>query len=152
MAISKTLLGTSREIPQSGNKGWGSTMTTVAVDLIDIANVNTDKNAAGSKVNILTVDTQTPAASATLVVNGSLVRISGSAGAVTLNTTTPIANGEFNGQLLELSGINDTNTVTIESGGTNVKMNGDVTLTDGDHIKYWWDNTSTVWQERGRNN
>jgi len=152
MAISKTLLGTSREIPQSGNKGWGSTMTTVTTDLIDIANVNTDKNAAGNKVNILTVDTQTPASAATLVVNGSLVRISGSAGAVTLNSTTPIANGEFNGQLLELSGINDTNTVTIESGGTNVKMNGDVTLTDGDHIQYWWDNTSTAWQERGRNN
>jgi len=152
MAISKTLLGTSREIPQSGNKGWGSTMTTVATDLIDIANVNTDKNAAGSLVNILTVDTQTPASAATLVVNGSLVRISGSAGAVTLNATTPITNGEFDGQILELSGINDTNTVTIQSNGTNVKMNGDVTLTDGDTIKYWWDNTSTAWRERARNN
>jgi len=152
MAITKTLLGASAAIPESGNTLWGPTMTKVTTDLIDIANVNTDKNAAGSKVNLLTTDTQTPAASATLTVNGTLILVSGSGGAVSLDSTTPITNGEFHGQLLVLSGTSDSNTVTIESGGTNMKMNGDVTLKDSNTINLWWDNTNTFWREIGRNN
>ena len=152
MAVNKTLLGTARVIPETGEVGWGSQTTGVLDDLIDVANVNGALNAASQLVNVGSTGAQTPAGSATLVVSASILRVSGSGGAVTLDTTTPIANGEFDGQLLILTGTSDANTVTIQSTGTNMDMNGDVILTNGDSIEFWWDNTNTLWRERGRSN
>ena len=126
-------------------------MTLTTTELIDVANSLLQKLAGGNLVVALSGTTQTPAAAATLTPDGTVIEISGSGGAVTLNTTTPIANGEHDLQLLILAGTDNTNTVTIQEGSTTVILNGDVTLTDGDVIALLWIGAVTEWFELFRN-
>lgn len=151
MSIAKTLLGVSRDIPETGETGWGAAMTLTSTELIDIANALVQRLAGGNLVMALTGTAQTPADTAMLTPDGTVVEVAGSGGAVTLDTTTPIANGEFDLQLLILAGTNDTNTVTIQEGSTTVILNGDVTLTDGDVIALLWIGAVTEWFELFRN-
>ncbi len=151
MSISKTLLGATRLVPETGETGWGSETTQILVDLIDSNNINVQKLAAGGLVRVIPATTATPAAASTLTPTSSYMRISGSGGAVTLNTTTPITAGEFDGQELDLEGTSDANTVTIEASG-NTKFNGDIVLVDGTFIKLRWNNTASEWRELSRNN
>ena len=152
MSIAKTLLGTARNIAETGETGWGAAHTLTLTELIDVANSGgVQKLAAGGLVSVLTGTAQSLAASATLTPNGTVIEVSGSGGAVTLDTTTPIANGEFDLQLLVLAGTNDTNTVTIQEGSTTVILNGDVTLTDQDTIVLLWIGAVTEWFELFRN-
>ena len=151
MSIAKTLLGSARVVPETGETGWGAETTQILVDLIDSNNITVEKLASGSLVQIITPGTATPAAASTLVPTSSYMRISGSGGAVTLDTTTPITAGEFDGQALEIEGTNDTNTVTIEDSG-NVELNGLIVLASGTWITLRWNSTAVKWRERNRSN
>lgn len=151
MSISKTLLGATRLVPETGETGWGSEVTQILVDLIDIAGVSAEKLAGGNIVIVLPPTTATPAAAGTITPTSNYMRVSGSGGAVTLDTTTPIAAGEFDGQLLELEGTSNTNTVTLRDSG-NADINGDITLSDGTTIGLRWNDSASEWRERFRNN
>lgn len=152
MSIAKTLLGTARNIAEVGETGWGAAHTLTFTELIDAINAGgVQKLAAGGLVSVLTGTAQSLAASATLTPNGTAIEIDSTGGAVTLDTTTPIANGEFDLQLLVLVGTSDTNTVTIQEGSTTVILNGDVTLTDQDAIFLLWIGAVTEWFELSRN-
>jgi hypothetical protein len=151
MSIAKTLLNSARTVPETGETGWGSEVTQILVDLIDSNNVTVNKLASGALVLVFGVDTPAAlAASATITPVDQEMRIQSTGGAVIIDTTTPIAAGEFDGQQLELTGLSDTNTVEIQDSG-NVAQNGDIILGLGDVIRYWWDNTRSVWQEQFRN-
>lgn len=151
MSISKTLLGTARDIPETGETGWGGAMTLTATELIDVANALVQKLAAGNLVMALTGTAQTPAGASTLTPDGTVIELDGSGGPVTLDVTTPIANGEHDLQVLVLLGTDDTNTVTIQEGSTTVILNGDITLTDQDAILLLWVGSVTEWFELARN-
>lgn len=151
MALPKTFYGTSRDVPQSGERNWGNTMTQVVADLIDGLDGVTLLLASGiSLLKLESADTSL-AAGATLTATYPVHRIQGTAGAVTLDTTTAIADGGVDGQLLVLFGVSDTNTVTIED-AANTKFNGQIIVTDGDCITLYWDSTNSVWRELNRNN
>lgn len=151
MSIAKTLLGSARVVAETGETGWGAETTQILVDLIDSNNISIDKLASTSLVHLITPGTATPAAAATLTPTSSYMRISGSGGAVTLDTTTPIAAGEFDGQGLEIEGTSDANTVTIEDSG-NAELNGLVVLASGTWIELRWNDTASKWRERNRSN
>jgi hypothetical protein len=152
MSIAKTLLGTSRNIAEVGETGWGSATTLTLTELIDVANAGgVQKLAAGGLVTVLTGTAQSLAASATLTPNGTVIELDSTGGAVTLDVTTPIANGEFDLQLLLLLGTDDTNSITIQEGSTTVILNGDITLTDQDAILLLWVGAVTEWFELARN-
>ncbi len=74
--------------------------------------------------------------------------IKGSPGAVTVSANPQIAAGTVIGQKLGLIGVDDTNTVTLAN-GTGLRMNGNITLGDGDLIWFFWD--GNAWQESYRN-
>ncbi len=78
------------------------------------------------------------------------MRIDSTGGAVVLDTTTPIAVGEFNGQELRLEGTSATNTVEIRDSGT-VDLNGLVVLDDRQRIILHWNSTLSQWREWNRN-
>ncbi len=73
--------------------------------------------------------------------------IAGSGGAVTVTATNPVAIGSSTGQILILYGTSDTNTVTLTE-GTNLSMNGNVTLGVDDMIALLWN--GTYWNEIAR--
>lgn len=79
----------------------------------------------------------------------NIVFVSGNAAAITVDATTGVQDGTFNGQECVLVGMDDTNTVTVDSVG-NVEINGSVTLGYHDSITLMWDNTNAVWFEISR--
>lgn len=74
--------------------------------------------------------------------------IHGSPGAVIVTANPQISAGTAIGQRLQLIGVDDTNTVKFTN-GNGLRLNGDITLGDGDLIRFFWDGTS--WQEEYRN-
>jgi len=151
MALPKTFYAVSRDIPQSGERNWGNTMTQVVADLIDGLDGVTLLLASGvSLLKLESTDTSF-AAGATLTATFPAHRVQGASGAVTLDATTAVTDGSIDGQLLVLFGVSDTNTVTIED-AANTKLNGQVILTDGDCIILYWDSTNSLWREVARNN
>jgi len=149
MSITKTLFGVSRIIPETDETGWGTQVTNWLVD------VSTALDALITLVSnipfpvIPKTDTSL-AQAATLTPSQTCHRVSGTPGAVTLSTTTPIAAGSKEGQYLLLIGTNNTNTVTIEDSGT-VDQNGDITLGLGQAIAYRWSASRALWEELTRN-
>lgn len=96
--------------------------------------------------------TQSIAAAGTITVGASqrqIAYVQGNAAAVDADTTTPVSNGSIDGQELKIVGRSDTNTVSIASSG-NVRLNGSITLGDGDSLDLFWDATNSVWRESGR--
>lgn len=73
-------------------------------------------------------------------------RVAGNAAAITVDTTTAITNGVYDGQELWIVGTDDTNTVTITNTG-NVKLNGSITLGLDDMIYLIWDGNDSKWAE-----
>jgi hypothetical protein len=63
--------------------------------------------------------------------------------AVTLNSTSPVANGTVVGQLMILRGSDDTNTVTITDAG-NVRLTGNIVLGNMDTLMLMWDGTAWI--------
>lgn len=151
MSIAKTLLGSARLVPETGETGWGDEGTQILVDLIDIANVLVQKLTSGALVLVYPTATATLAASATLTQSAPIMRIKSTGGAVTLDTTTPITAGEFDGQQLEIVGTDNTDTVTIPNSG-NVFLNGLILLTSGVRIGLEWFDSNSLWVEKTRNN
>lgn len=151
MSISKTLLGNTRLVAESGETGWDAETTQILVDIIDIAGISVQELASGALVKVLPPTTATPADGTIVTVTSSYMRLSGSGGAVILDQTTPFTVGEFDGQLLEVEGTSDVNTVEIRSAG-NANLNGLVILGDGQWILLRWNDTAGEWRERNRSN
>ena len=151
MPTAKTLHLDTIQIPITDETDWGAEVSaflaTYTEDLDEIAFQDSD----GNVFSRLSVTTTTFAAGATLTPSSSYHRVQGTSGAVTLDATTAITDGEKDGQTLLLKGTNDTNTVTIND-GANTAMNGNVTLAKGDVIEFVWDDTSSEWVERSRTN
>lgn len=74
--------------------------------------------------------------------------IHGSPGAVVISANPQIQAGTVIGQRITLIGVDDANTVKLTN-GNGLRMNGDITLGDGDLIRFFYDGTS--WQEEYRN-
>lgn len=151
MSIAKTLLGNARLVAETGETGWGSETTQILVDLIDIANILVQELASAALIRVLPPTTATPADGTTVVPTSSYMRLDGSGGPVILDTVTPITAGEFDGQLLELEGVDGTNTVEIRDSG-NANLNGLIVLGNGTWITLRWNDSAGEWRERNRNN
>lgn len=151
MSIAKTLLGDARIVAETGETGWGDETTQILVDLIDIANISVQRLGSGSLVQVLPPTSATLAGAGILTPTSSYMRLDSTGGAVVLDTTTPILAGEFDGQLLELEGVDGTNTVEIRDSG-NANLNGLIILGDGTWILLRWNDTAGEWRERNRNN
>ena len=150
MTIEKDLYGRTRRIPETRERPWGNDVTDMLEDMID----GIDGLAFLSGTTLLwrlsAASASTLANSATLTPTASWHRISGSGGAVTLDSTTAIADiSATGGTLLMLTGQSDSNTVTIPD-AANTALNGDVTLADGESLFLIWDATSSLWREVGR--
>jgi len=152
MSIAKTLLGSVRQVPQTGETGWGSEGTQIFVDLIDSNNISVQKLASGSLVFVNGVATAAAlAAGATLTQTATVMRVLSTGGAVTLSAVTAIAAGEYDEQVLEVAGTDNVNTVTIPDAG-NMDINGLITLSLGTRISLAWDDGAALWREVSRNN
>lgn len=148
MSITKTLFGTSRQIPENEEEGWGTNTTNLLADQTDGVNAGFMKSGA----NVLqreSIASSTLAAAATLTQTAMTHRIQGSGGAVTLSATTPIAAGVQDGQKLTLEGAHATNTVTIPGGSDTTALNGDIVLGLYHRIKLIWNATAGKWLEDG---
>jgi hypothetical protein len=150
VAVSKTLYDVARSVPETDEEEWGGEVTLQLGDMLDGADEVLHKSGA----NILRRDqrvSSTLAASATLTQTKPVHEVQGTPGAVTLDTTTPIAAGAKDGQKLRLEGAHATNFVTILHGGT-ASLNGNVTLELGESIELQWDDDGSVWRETSRSN
>lgn len=77
-----------------------------------------------------------------------LIYVAG-AGVVDISKNPQIAAGANAGDVLELVGTSNVNTVLLED-GTGLALNGACLLNSGQIIGLRWDNTSLLWRERYR--
>jgi hypothetical protein len=75
--------------------------------------------------------------------------IVGSGGAVDITANPQIAAGNANGDVVELIGTSDVNTVLFED-GTGLALNGPWLAQAGSTLSLRWDATSALWRERFR--
>jgi hypothetical protein len=151
MSQNVTLFGTVYAIPETDERNWGNTMTNFSVNTGNGVDGGLFLTTTGKTLFLEESTTTTFAAGATLTALTPVHKVAGTSGAVTLDGTTAIADGQVDGQMLRLIGTSDTNTVTIDT-GANTRMNGQIVITLGDVITYRWDSTASEWQEVGRNN
>ena len=145
MAVSKTLYGSTRNVPETPEENWGAEVTTFLGDMIDgLENVSEKIGAAFAFVNGTNVNDTSLAAGATITPAGGRHRVAGASGAVTLDGTTAIADGTKDNQLLLLEGTDNTNTVTVPD-GANTSLPSNVTLADGDVLYLAWNSTRSAW-------
>jgi len=155
MSISKTLFGTTRLVPETGEPFseadvWGDEVTGILTDLIDAVDATIVQDGSNFFVRP-SVASSTLAASATLTPTASVHRVQGNGGAVTLSTGTAIANGAEDGQTLVLVGAHATNTVSVRH-GANTALNGNITLGLDEAITLRWDEATGDWAEESRSN
>lgn len=81
--------------------------------------------------------------------NRGMIHIVGS-GHITLDGTTPLTAGIYDGQELLLVGQDDSNTVTILSSSGNMDMNGDISLGLNDMLELIWISSAAKWVEKSR--
>ena len=151
MSQDVVLFGTTYAIPETDERNWGNTVTNFLVNLGNAADGALFLTTTGKSLFIEESTTTTFAAGATLTALTPVHKVEGTSGAVTLDATTSITDGQVDGQRLTLIGTSDTNTVTIND-ATNTRMNGQVIITLGDVINFRWDSTASEWQELGRSN
>ena len=151
MSQNVTLFGTVYAIPETDERNWGNTMTNFSVNLGNGVDGAIFLTSTGKALVLEESTTTTFAAGATLTALTPVHKVEGTSGAVTLDGTTAIADGQVDGQMLRLIGTSDTNTVTIDT-GANTRMNGQIIITLGDVITFRWDSTASEWQEVARNN
>lgn len=124
--------------------------TTMYFDEMYLGDLESSGSAGGGQFDVATGVTVTNGGTIT---TGSEIRkiiyLSGSGGAVTADSTTPLSAGTTAGYERVLIGTSDTNTVTITASG-NVKQNGDVTLGNNQAIYYIWDGANSKWIEINR--
>lgn len=95
---------------------------------------------------------QTLPPSGAIVLNNKMrqiVYITGDKQSVTLNAIRPISNGFVDGQEVKIVGRSDANAVTVLSSG-NVRLNGTMTIGDGEALDLFWDSSASVWRESSR--
>lgn len=149
MAQNLTLHGTVYSVPETGERGWGSTVTSLLVKLGQLLEA-LSYTIASIAIPRTTTASNSLVAGATITQTAGLHRVQGAAAAVTLSVTTPIATtGALDGVILELEGMSDTNTVTITDSGT-VDLNGDFTLYAGSGLRLIWNSTRSLWVEKYR--
>ncbi|MHC4715240.1 MAG: hypothetical protein ACYTAN_18550 [Planctomycetota bacterium] len=150
MSLSQDLFGSTRTIPQTPETDWGAQVTQVLSDIMYA--LDTSMNLTSNK-GLWTPEgaTSALAADATLTASRVVHLVSGSGGAVTLNATTAIADGGKDNQIAILIGTSDSNTVTILD-GANTKLNGRVTLGEGEVMIVLWRDAASYWVELFRNN
>jgi len=151
MSTSKTLHADTIQIPITDEVDWGAEVSAWTATLVEDADAICYQDADGNVFNRLSVTTATLADGATLTPASSWYRLQGTSGAITLDGTTAITDGEKDGQVLVIKCTSDANNVTIND-GANTDMNGNVTLVEGDVIEFFWDDTSSEWVERNRTN
>lgn len=145
MAIATDLFGVTYQIPETKERPWGAIVTALLRSLATSA--NQISSLSGGVPSLVFQPTNT-----TLANGGTLAwtypwhRISGSGGAVTLSSTSSIADGAKDGQLLFLSGSSASNTVTITD-GSNVQLNGAVLLGLNEGILLGWNSSIGDWVE-----
>ena len=150
MSISKTLYGSTRVIPETGESDWGGEVTGILDDLIDGAE-GTTFLISGVPVPYVNYALTTLADGATLTATRPMHGVSGTSAPVVLSVATAITSGGHDGQELRLVGKSNTNTVTIRN-GANTIMNGDWIGGLGDMISFVWDVGESDWIEQWRNN
>lgn len=122
--------------------------------------LTTDGAGNTSWSNVQVPNVQNPPAAAQAVTNATtividptrqknIVFVTGNGGAVVVDAVTGITDGTFDGQECIVVGMDDTNTVEIDSVG-NMELNGSVVLGYHDSISFIWDNTNAVWFEVSR--
>lgn len=149
MGISQDLFGTTRTVPETGDRNWGSQVTNILLDLmraVDTGFFLLNQNG----VLRLNFQTETLAASATITPARFAHLVTGSGGPITLDATTAIADGSADGQMLILLGNNATQTVTVPN-SANTRINGSAILALGDALGLFWNATDSNWWELWRN-
>ena len=135
MAQTVTLNSVDYTIPDPGEKGYGANLTAYLVAL-------------GAATTGDSVGTAVATAGSTVSPSSNIIILS-AASAVSLSGTTAISDGSNDGQLLELVGTSDTNTVQVPD-GANTNLNGDVILGAEESITLRWNDTDSEWVERTR--
>lgn len=150
MSTSKTLFGTAYAVPARKERSWGVVMSALIGVMVDGLQGLAHKYAGGNHTLKLSTAANTLAADAVLTPTAAIHKVQGDGGAVTLNTTTPIAAGEADGVVLILIGQHGTNTVTITEASSNVTLTADAALITGDTLTLVWDATTSKWSEIAR--
>lgn len=150
MSITQSLYGTNRIVPERGEKNWGTEVTSLTVDVLK--GLDGISQILGSISTLKFPSTSSSlASSATLTQSHPAHLVTGSGGAISLDTTTPITASSVNG-LLVLIGTSDTNTVTVPDSGTCAGLNGECVLGENDCLVLVYNTTQAVWIEVTRNN
>ena len=149
MSVSKSLWGGTATIPQKGETGWGNPTTTLLVDIVDWLESLGFLTAGDKALLTPEVTDSSLAAGATLTPLTPIHRVQGSGGAVTLDATTAIADGQKDGQILILIGDHATNTVTVPN-GANTDIETAATLSLNRSLFLQWDAGQSLWVEVAR--
>jgi hypothetical protein len=150
MSQNGTYSGTTYAVPETDEVDWGETVTALLIQ--HLLGGNTTEcvlTAANQGAHRASSTSTTLAAGATLTQTYALHKVAGSGAAVTLSATNSIADGTFDDQVLIVQGSSATNTVTILD-GSNTRMNGNITLAQGDTIAFRWDLADSNWWEMYR--
>jgi len=151
MATSQALFGTTYQIPITPERFWGTQVRTYLLALGRWANTVGYLTSSNVGLFVAEATSSTLAAAATLTPTHPTHQVEGSGGAVTLDGTTAIADGEIDQQQLILIGQSDTNTVLVPE-SANTALNGPCLLALGDVLTLGWDETASVWRELSRSN
>lgn len=149
MSINKDLFGITYAIPVQPEQNWGATVTALLQAIMGGLDGNSTLVGVVPILKLVSTST-TLADGATLTQSHPIHLVDGSGGPVTLSLATPITVPTAN-QLLILVGTDDTNSVTIEDGGT-VKLNGEIVLGEYDILVLVYNTTKSLWIEITRNN
>lgn len=150
MAVSVTYRSTTYSVPETDEEDWGAEVTAQLTALLNGGDATEHESAASNIVAKEPVGADlTIAAAATITWTHNVHMVTGSGGAVTVDSTTGVSAGEFDRQKLTLIGGSDTNTVTLAHAG-NLNLNGACVLAAGHHVVLRWDNDGSEWIEESR--
>lgn len=145
MPSPQDFLGTERQVPLTGETGWGPEVTTQLLDILrtlndlfveDTSNLRPRERVASS----------TPVNAAVVTPTAPVMALSGSGGAVTVTLAAGV-----DGQLVHLLGLSNTNTVSLAPSAS-LLLNGPIVLAQGTHISLRYHTLLTAWVEVARNN
>ena len=149
MSSTKELYGTTRTIPSTNETGWGSEVSSILEDVCD--GLNSISTLIGTTGILKFLSTSTSVTSGLSLSQTHLVHlVTGSGGAVALNSTTPIAKPSDN-RMIVLIGTSDTNTVEINP-ATDCHCNGQCVLGENDVWVGIYNATQGKWIEIFRSN
>jgi len=131
----------------------GDSLNIVAnnVTATDDFSITADTMVVNSEVAYTPSSDQSQANDSAITVTKRVMRVVGDGGAVVLDTSPSVNDGEYDGQEVVIQGTSDVNTVQITD-NTNVQLDEDtaVTLGKGDTLHLLWDSGDSDWYELGR--